>query len=361
MVFAVLLFVGIAAADEFYEDTSTGVAAGPEAKARPEAILNAQHDMVLSYIEANVPREVIPGLRPLLANPALYIQRYDITREGYSDGLYRVTLNARVNETAIRRDMGALILNQLPAESRVICFVAQANESTVDLTEYCRDQLDEAIGEKRLPTADRTPVGIFHEAPAIIAAVQDDREALCAMTQTQFAQVVIGIWIEHETIPQPEQTNVAVQHVSLRAQFIDVENVKLFRELGEEAKVQSADPATGAIQAIDDILTRTINRITSEALLSLVRAPAPEGYTVDIRGLREEAWWEAVQDRLRVAGPAQPPDAYAYSRASSRLRAYGWPGMAALVSALSDREYDKFRIDIVRGVGRSIIAEAVPK
>lgn len=346
---------------QVYKTTATGVAAGTKNTARPEAILNAQRDIVLSYLEAQVPREALPALRPLLDKASVYVPTYRVGRERLDDGVLTLTIDATVLESALRRDMGALLEASLPRGLRAALVVGVDDPAFAALTQIVEDAVAEGLKESPVEAEPSAEIRRFFDSDSFNVAAESDRVLAAEIARASFAHLAIGLWIETSLIPQAGDSNVLICHATLRAQLIDSTTGSLLREMGEESKVQSANPIEGFTQALEDILATFTDQLVEETLLACVRADPSLVIEIEVADVGAESRWNEVCERLKNLYGDTAIEPMLYRAESGRLRLYTEDSLGAVARGLTQKDFGEFYLEVARAVERSMKLEIVDK
>jgi len=343
--------------DQVFRASAEGSAPGPAYNARGDAILNAQREIVVQYLETHVRPEHFTHLKPMLANAPSYMQSFTVLDSESKANLTTVKIEAVVHESALRRDMMTLLLPHVSEQVRVAALAvdlgAEGGEPSA-LETLAQTELTAMLEEKGLTVAPQEEVRPFHDRGTLKAAVSGNLDLANRVARTAFSHIGVMCAVEAEAVLAAPNSNVLKTTVSVTLRMYDTDAGELKREFLGKSAVEGANPEWILRQAVEDALAKFRTEVLTETALACIAIEPAANVRISIRGLPSEAAYNEIGDWLAAQLGEGGVERLHYGTTESRFWVHYNGPIARLADALTTTSFQGTVLDIDRAIGRDM-------
>jgi hypothetical protein len=362
LLFAAALLFAISAPaqdEELMKVRMTAEAPGVGVGSRAAAVQNAEREIVRETLEAALALDDMTPLAALIQQPGRYVRSTQLIRYDATDAATKVEIECFVNRKDLLKDAAAVLLPTMARPPTVLILIAEQLGSGGVLDASKPGAAETAMaGELRaakLEIADAAGARKGVDAGALLAKIQGTQGSPAELAARTGAQAVILGEAVVNAAPMSATGNVHTLNAGVTIRIYRGSDGSLLDALSQEANVQSANPAEGAVGAIGDACAKLGKEAALYAVLAAIAPVKPDELILTLEDPGDRGRFDQVLQKAENAGGAGAVEEIFYTADMARLRIRYTGKVSDFVDTMLAGEYQGFTLEPRHVVQRDIL------
>lgn len=357
---ALLLSLGATAEDEeLMKVRMTAEAPGIGVSSRGAAVQKAEQDIVRQTLDAALVLDDMTPLNGLIQQPGKYIRSTQLIRYDTTDTATKVEVECFINRKDLLKEAAATLLPRMGRPPAVLVLMAEqfgsAGVLDASRTGAAETALSKELRAAKLEVSDPAALRAGADTDALLAKIQGTLGSPAELAARTGAQsVILGEAVVNEG-PTSASGNVHTLNAGVTIRIYRGSDGSLLDALSQEATVQSANPAEGAIGAIGDACAKLAKEAALYAVLAAVAPVKQDELIVTVEEPGERGRFDQVLRQAENAGGEGSVQEIFYTGDLARLRVKYAGKVSDFVDTILAQHYQGFTLEPRHVVQRDIL------
>ncbi|MCX5771785.1 MAG: hypothetical protein NTZ09_16155 [Candidatus Hydrogenedentes bacterium] len=345
--------------EELMKVRTTAEAPGIGVSSRAAAVQKAEQEIVRKTLKAALAMEDMTPLNALIQQPGKYVRSTQLIRCDMTDAASKVEVECLVNRKNLLKDAAATLLPRMGRPPSVLVLMAEQFGSTGVLDAARAGAAETALARElraaKVDVSDSAAVRAGADTDALLAKIQGTQGSPAELGARAGAQaVILGEAVVNEA-PMSSTGNVHTLNAGVTIRIYRGSDGSLLDALSQEATVQSANPAEGAVGAIDDACAKLGKEAALYTVLAAIAPVKQDELIVTVEGPGERDRFDQMLRQAENAGGAGSVEEIFYTAEMARLRIKYAGKVSDFVDTILAQDYDGFTLEPRHVVQRDIL------
>ena len=358
---AALFLAGVTLAqdEELMKVRMTAAAPGIGVSSRAAAVQKAEQEIVRQTLDAALALEDLTPLDSLIQQPGKYVRSTQLIRYDTTDATTKVEVECLVNRKNLLKEAAATLLPRMSRPPSVLVLMAEQFGSAGVFDSSRAGAAETALSKElraaKLEVSDPAVVRAGADTAALLAKIQGTLGSPAELAAHTGAQaVILGEAVVNEG-PMSAAGNVHTLNAGVTIRIYRGSDGSLLDALSQEATVQSANPAEGAVGALGDACAKLGKEAALYAVLAAVAPVRQDELIVTVEEPGDRGRFDQLLRQAENAGGAGSVQEIFYTGEMARLRVKYAGKVSDFVDTILAQDYEGFTLEPRHVVQRDIL------